>query len=297
VSRRRGGTHRIAGSHLATLAGRLTPRDRTLLHLLAEHRVLTVAHCAHLLYGSQETARHRLVSLHRLKAVDRFRPLVDLGDGSAPYHYVLGEAGASVLAAELGVEPHQLGYRRDQTLAIAHHPSLAQLLAVNGFFASLAAAARTQPGAQLVAWWSATRCAKQWGKLVRPDGYGRWRCGTREADFFLEHPPPATPGGPPRGEGSGPLGQLADKLAGYLALAAQTKIATPILVWLDTPDLEAHARAALPSLPLPAATASRALGDPAGPVWLPLGATGPRRLLLDLHQSPDQATPPGHHRL
>jgi hypothetical protein len=285
VSRRRGGTHRIAGSHLATLAGRLTPRDRVLLRLLAEHQVLTVAHCADLLYGSQETARHRLVSLHRLKAVDRFRPLVGLGDGSAPYHYVLGEAGASVLAAELGVQPHQLGYRRDQALAIAHQPGLAQLLAINGFFASLAAAGRAQPSAALIAWWSAARCANQWGKLVRPDGYGRWRCGAREVDFFLEHPPPATPGGAPADQQRS-LGQLADKLAGYLALAAQTKIATPILLWLDSPDLEANARATLPRLPVPAATASRALGDPTGPIWLPLAAGGPRRLLLDLHQPP-----------
>ncbi len=264
MSRRRGGTHRIAGSHLATLAGRLTPRDRALLRLLAEHQVLTVAHCADLLYGSQETARHRLVSLHRLKAVDRFRPLVGLGDGSAPYHYVLGEAGTSVLDAELGVQPHQLGYRRDQALAIAHQPGLAQLLAINGFFASLAAAGRAQPGTALVAWWSAARCANQWGKLVRPDGYGR---------------------GAPAGQQRS-LGQLADKLAGYLALAAQTKIATPILLWLDSPDLEANARATLPRLPVPAATASRALGDPTGPIWLPLAAAGPRRLLLDLHQPP-----------
>ena len=293
MSRRRGGAHRIAGSHLAALAGRLTPRDRSLLRLLAEHRVLTVQHCADLLYATPEAARHRLVSLHRLKAVDRFRPLVGLGDGSAPYHYVLGEAGAVVLAAELGVEPHQLGYRRDQALAIAHQPSLAQLLGVNGFFASLATAARAQPGAALVAWWSAARCASQWGKLVRPDGYGRWRRGAREVDFFLEHPQPATPAEPaPDGQADGWLARLADKLAGYVALAATTRIATPILLWLDTPVMEAQARAALPRVPLPAATASRALGNPAGPVWLPPGTAGPRRELLDLRQPPAQPAPP-----
>jgi hypothetical protein len=283
VSRRRGGTRRIAGTHLATLAGRLTPRDRILLRLLADHQVLTVGHCADLLYGSPETARHRLVSLHRLQAVDRFRPLVGLGEGSAPYHYVLGEAGASVLAAELGVEPHQLGYRRDHALAIAHQPGLEHLLAVNGFFASLAAASRTTPAAALVAWWSAQRCANQWGKLVRPDGYGRWRRGPREVDFFLEHAPPATPSGPPPSQQQ-VLRHVADKLASYLALATQTKIATPILLWLDTPDLEATARAALPRLPIPAATASPALGDPTGPIWLPLGTDGPRRPLLDVQR-------------
>src|SRR6266568_3574274 len=79
--------------------------------------------------------RHRLLALHRLRVVDRFRPLVPLGEGSAPYHYVLGEAGAIVLAAEMGVEVHLLGYRRDRALAIAHSPSLPRLLAANGFFA------------------------------------------------------------------------------------------------------------------------------------------------------------------
>jgi hypothetical protein len=122
------------------------------------------------------------------------------------------------------------------------------------------------------------------GKLVRPDGYGRWRCGPREVDFFLEHAPPAAPAGRQPDE-QGSLRRLADKLAGYLALATQTKIATPILLWLDTPDLEATARAALPRLPIPAATASPALGDPTGPIWLPLGTDGPRRLLLDLQRS------------
>jgi DNA-binding CsgD family transcriptional regulator len=262
VSRRRGGTRRIAGTHLATLAGRLTPRDRTLLRLLADHQVLTVGHCADLLYGSPETARHRLVSLHRLGAVDRFRPLVGLGEGSAPYHYVLGEAGASVLAAELGVEPHQLGYRRDHALAIAHQPGLKHLLAVNGFFASLAAS-RTTPAAALVAWWSAARCANQWGKLVRPDGYGRWRDGNAEVDFFLEVD-----------RATEPPHRLAAKLTGYRNLVAATKIATPVLFWFPSPQRETAARLALAASSaraLPIATASTTRGrpaDPAGPVWL-----------------------------
>jgi DNA-binding CsgD family transcriptional regulator len=272
VSRRRGGTRRIAGTHLAALAGRLTPRDRILLRLLADHQVLTVGHCADLLYGSPETARHRLVSLHRLQAVDRFRPLVGLGEGSAPYHYVLGEAGASVLAAELGVEPHQLGYRRDHALAIAHQPGLKHLLTVNGFFASLAAASRTTPAAALVAWWSAARCANQWGKLVRPDGYGRWREHEARMDFFLEYDRDTE--APQR---------LAGKLPGYLALAQASGIATPLLLWLPTPAREAATRQALSGSSLPVATATpHPDHTPAGPLWLPLQASGPRRRLVQL---------------
>ncbi|MGH9005196.1 MAG: replication-relaxation family protein, partial [Acidimicrobiia bacterium] len=54
-----------------------------------------------LAFPGTDTAEHRLVILHRLGVVDRFRP--HRRHGSAPYHYVLGPAGAAVLAAERGL--------------------------------------------------------------------------------------------------------------------------------------------------------------------------------------------------
>jgi Replication-relaxation len=290
VSRKRGGARRIAGTQLAELAGRLTPQDRALCRLLAEHQCLAAGHIACLLYGSAHTTRHRLLALHRLRVVDRFRPLVPLGDGSAPYHYVLGEAGAIVLAAELGVEVHQLGYRRDRALAVAHTPRLPRLLAANGFFATLAAVARRQPDAALLDWWPAGRCAQQWGELVRPDGYGRWREEGVEIDFFLEvsHPDHnerasgAFAAGVAGAGGDGWVERLAQRLGGYATLAAGTQIPTPVLLWFPTAQLEAQARAGLPVLPVPVATAHRSPAGPAGPVWLALGATGPRRRLAAL---------------
>jgi hypothetical protein len=288
VSRKRGGARRIAGTQLAELAGRLTPEDRALCRLLAEHQVLAAGHIADLLYGSAHTTRHRLLALHRLRVVDRFRPLIPLGEGSAPYHYVLGEAGAIVLAAELGVEVHQLGYRRDRAMATAHSPTLPRLLAANGFFAALAAAARRQPDAAVLAWWSARRCAQQWGELVRPDAYGRWREAGVEVDFFLEIPFPdddlasgALGAGEPS-SGDGWLEGLVQRLTGYATLAAGTQIPTPVLLWFQTAGLEAQARAALRVLPVLVATAHHAYEGPAGPVWLALGATGPRRHLAAL---------------
>lgn len=292
MSRKRGGARRIAGTQLAELAGRLTPEDRALCRLLAEHQVLAAGQIADLLYGSAHSARHRLLALHRLRVVDRFRPLVALGEGSAPYHYVLGEAGVQVLAAELGVEVHQLGYRRDRAVAVAHSPTLPRLLAVNGFFAALAAAARRQPDAAVLAWWSAGSCAQQWGELVRPDAYGCWREAGVEVDFFLElcHPDPkesasalfdASNAGPGRG-GDGWAERLAQRLAGYAALAAGTQIPTPVLLWFPSAELEGQARAALPGLLVPVATAQQTPDGPAGPVWLPLGTVGPRRRLAAL---------------
>ena len=123
---------RHAAEQLADLAGRLTTRDRELARLLAEHQVLTTDQCEALLGASPVTLGHRLVELARLQVVDRFRPLTQVGAGSAPYHYVLGQAGAAVLAAEQGIDPAALGYRRDQALAVAHTGRLlAQLVGVH----------------------------------------------------------------------------------------------------------------------------------------------------------------------
>src|SRR6266540_3109086 len=206
---------------LADLAGRLTARDRALARLLAEHQALTTEQCEALLGASPVTLGHRLVELARLQVVDRFRPLTEVGQGSAPYHYVLGQAGAAVLAAEQGIDPASLGYRRDQALAVAHTGRLlAHLVGVNGFFAALARHARTHPDATLVCFWPAARCAERWGTIVRPDAYGRWAEPAGEVDFFLEHDP-----------GDTPSERLAGKLAGYHDLALGSGIATPVLVW------------------------------------------------------------------
>jgi Replication-relaxation len=257
---------------LADLAGRLTSRDRELARLLAEHQVLTTEQCQALLGASPVTLGHRLVELARLQVVDRFRPLTQVGAGSAPYHYVVGQAGAAVLAAEQGIDPAALGYQRDQALAVAHNGRLlAHLVGVNGFFAALAQQARRRPGARLVCFWPAARCAERWGTIVRPDAYGRWADPADEVDFFLEHDP-----------GDTPPEQLAGKLAGYDDLALGSGIATPVLVWVATPEREAALRRLPPPAPVPVATGVQTLGSPADQVWLPLGRAGPRHTLAAL---------------
>ena len=86
---------------LAALAARLTARDRWLLRMLHEHRVLTTTHITQLAFGTPRAATARLLALYQLRAIDRFRPLVP--SGSAPLHFVLDEAGAYLLAAEDGI--------------------------------------------------------------------------------------------------------------------------------------------------------------------------------------------------
>jgi hypothetical protein len=261
---------RSAAERLAGLAGRLTDRDRAVCRLLHEHRVLTTPQVVDLAFPSRNAAEHRLTVLHQLGVVDRFRP--HRTPGSAPYHYVLGPLGAALLAAERDQEPARFGYRRDRVLALAHSQRLQHLLGVNGFFAALARAARLQPDAALEVWWSEQRCAAQWGGLVHPDAYGRWREHHTRVDFFLEYD-----------RGSEPHQRLAGKLPGYLELAHATEIATPLLLWLPTPARETAARQVVAGAGLPVATATpHPDHTPAGPLWLPLHTSGPRRWLVQL---------------
>jgi Replication-relaxation len=187
---------RSTADRLAALAGRLTDRDQRLCQLLWEHRVLTTGQLTQLAFPSANAAEHRLTILHRLRLVDRFRPRHT--PGSAPYHYVLGPLGATLLAAHANGDPAKLGYRRDRTLALAHSQRLHHLVGVNGFFCALAQHARHHPDMELEQWWSEQRCTTHWGGLVRPDGYGRWREHHRRVDSSWSttaapKPPSASP--------------------------------------------------------------------------------------------------------
>ncbi|SFO04536.1 replication-relaxation family protein [Amycolatopsis rubida] len=291
-------TPRAAGSveHQALLAARLTARDKWLLALLHEHRVLTTAQIQDAAFPSGRAARQRLRELYLWRVVSRFQPFRQLG--SAPMHYVLGPAGAAVLAAEHGLEVKDLGYRHDRAMGIAHNQRLAHTAGVNDFFTSLIARARRAPAGEpeaLTAWWSESRCARHFGDLVIPDGYGRWATRSRgaahETEWFLEFD-----------TGTESLAKVGRKLIGYARLAESTGIATPLLVWLPTARREAGARTALARIhsglddprTVPVATAAADLLDPAAPhpspaetVWLPLTSAradraGPRYSLADL---------------
>ncbi|VVJ22690.1 Uncharacterised protein [Amycolatopsis camponoti] len=293
--------------HQAMLASRLTARDKWLLALLHEHRVLTISQIQDAAFPSDRSARQRLRELYLWRAVSRFQPFRQIG--SAGMHYVLGPAGAAVLAAEHGLEVKELGYRHDRAMGIAHNQRLAHTIGVNNFFTSLIARtryARASTGEALAAWWSESRCARHFGDLVIPDGYGRWRAGRdktlREVEWFLEFD-----------TGTESLTKVGRKLHGYARLAESTGIATPVLVWLPTTRREAGARTALARVhaglddpaAVPVATAAADLLDPAVPhpspaeaMWLPLTSApanhaGPRYRLADLPAAwPGLAPPP-----
>ncbi|NED57486.1 hypothetical protein G3I24_42220, partial [Micromonospora aurantiaca] len=119
----------------AEVAYRLTGRDRELLTLVWEHRVLTTGQLTALFFPGPERARQRLNQLHRLHALLRFRTWRPVGSG--PWHWVLGPAGAHVLAVQHGQTLSEFGYRQDAATGIAVSPRLAHQVGVNDFFVHL----------------------------------------------------------------------------------------------------------------------------------------------------------------
>lgn len=266
----------------ATLVASLTERDRWILRMLHEHRVLTTNQLATLAFPTSAIALRRLNRLHHYGVLDRFRPLRTRG--SAPVHWVLAPAGAAVLAAEAGIGVRELGYNHQRTLAIAHSLHLTHTLGVSEWFVTLTAhTPHDEHGEQALvqAWWSQTRCQRLWGDLARPDAFGRYAQAEATLDFFLEYDLATTA-----------LSRVAAKLHGYGELARTTGVITPVLVWMPTALREANARAALrhtwERLPdpeaVPVATAAAELlstsaqASPADQVWLPLN--NPDRLRL-----------------
>ena len=273
---------RVDDALLVGLASRLTERDRFVTRLVFEHRVLTTAQIAEVGFDSLRRAESRLAQLYGLRVLDRFRPFATTG--SAPFHWVLDEAGAHLLAAEAGVEVTALPWRRDKALALATSQRLAHAVGANGIFTKLIAAGRAQPDLRLVEWWSERRCAVEWGALVRPDGYGVLQDAGRRVAFLLEYD-----------TGTERLARLAAKLTGYAALAQAAGAATWVAFAFTSPRREAEARRVLTHPAVAVATASLAGGPgPAGAVWLPVGRPGAtRRHLVDLGPPGATAGHPG----
>jgi hypothetical protein len=276
--------------HRAALAARLTLRDRWIIQMLHEHRALTSTQITALAFPSARSARQRLRELYYWSVLDRFQPFIT--PGTAPMHYVLAPAGATVLAAEHGVSVKHLSYSHERALGIAHSLRLAHTIGVNDFLTALITAARGHPGhgMALRTWWSETRCTRHFGDLTKPDAYARWTAHGHEIEFFLEYD-----------FGTEPLDKLAHKLHGYAALAAATAITTPLLIWLPTARREATARHLLTPTwrhlkdpwAVPVATAAADLLNPHTPspspadaIWLPLDRPGGTTARRALHHLP-----------
>ncbi len=251
----------------------LTPRDRFLMDLIAEHQVFTTAQLADIAFVGISTAQRRLVRLYRLDVLDRFRWHV--AQGSIEWRYTLGPVGASLVAASREKDPPRPSEMRRRTMRLSNSPRLEHLLGCNGVFAALMGHARCCPDAELEDWWSERYCAERYGEIVRPDAYAAWAEGGRRVEFFFEYD-----------TGSESLGRLVDKLPGYADLADAGGPAIPVLFWLQTSAREADFRRLLRRPPVPVATTTAELvsalgGCSADEVWLAVG-DGCRRRLVDL---------------
>jgi hypothetical protein len=261
-------------ARLLAVIGRLTERDRHLCRLLDDHRVLTTAQVADVGFTGDRRARMRLSELYGLDVVDRFRP--QTWGTPAPYHWVLGPLGAALVAAEAGTDLTDLSWRRSLAHDLAASQRLAHLVGANGLFTALLRAARTRPGCALTEWWSERRCAREWGEVVRPDGYGIWTENRTALAFLVEYD-----------NGTERLDRLAGKLDGYARLAEAAGHPNWVLFTFPGPRREAEARRVLAHPDIPVATTARAIGAaPDGAVWLPAAGGGPRRRLVELASLP-----------
>ena len=120
---------------------RLVERDRRLLVLLAEHRVLTTEQIAAVEFTSVRRAQDRLRILRELGMVFAFRDSFAAG-GTSPNRHTLGYAGARLIAAQREQAPPTPAGHRLALERLAASPRLGHLLGVNQFFCDLTAYAR-----------------------------------------------------------------------------------------------------------------------------------------------------------
>jgi hypothetical protein len=272
---------------LLPVLAQLTDRDRHLLELLHDHKVLTTEQIATALFPNLDTAQHRLVRLYRLGVTERFRWLRE-GGGSYSWRYTIGPLGAAYVAALRGLDPPRRGNLIARRQRLATSPTLHHTIGANQFGVDLLSHARTHPGTKLVRWWSAQQTCAPWafGFEVRarlfPDGHGIWTERDHTVGWFLEYD-----------TGTEPLPRLVEKLASYREFVYSRGPAFPVLFWLHSAAREhrLHQRLGTERLAVPVATAARDHTGPTHPaqaVWTLHGDSGHRRRLADL---PGQLTP------
>jgi hypothetical protein len=162
---------RFRDEDILRLASHLTERDRQIAKDCFEFRVLTSSQITRLHFTGARTAAVRLDVLYRLRVLDRFRPSIPRGQGTAPYHWILDEAGALIVADHLNLDRTQLGWKHSVAAGIATSEKLAHHVEVNEFFTRLAVEANAV-GNELSEWYGERTCHRMFSGRVIPDGWG-----------------------------------------------------------------------------------------------------------------------------
>ncbi len=162
---------RLREKHIANLPAHLTERDRRIALDCYEHHVLTTDQLKRLYFTGLRTATARLQLLYDLRVLDRFRPGARRGEGTLPYHWILDEAGALIVADHKGIERGELHYTHADALGYATSRNLTHHVEVNEFFTRLAVEANRAQGA-LSEWYGLRTLAHLFAGTLLPDGYG-----------------------------------------------------------------------------------------------------------------------------
>jgi len=180
---------------ISLLGLRLTPSQRSILHLLLAHPLLSDEELAALLGLQQRSVRCVLYELHRLGCLESLP--TEIGK-----RWHLCERGLRLVAAANHIHIRTIAVISDEaapreTFAMAQ-PGEAWLVqhiehtaGVYGFFARLTQAARREAG-QALCWWETGavcerryRVGEQWYNL-RPDALAQYRVGREQMRFWLE---------------------------------------------------------------------------------------------------------------
>ena len=249
---------RTIRSKIQKVSSSVTERDQLICLDLHEHRVLTTEQLYELHFSSIQRARARLSRLYELGVIWRTRPRTHVG--SLPWHYILDDMGAMIVAEYLGIDQREVGYRSDQKRTLIDNQRLRHTRAANGFFSRMIFAARSTPSSIRVAEWRGEAwCARRWQLHVWPDGYGRIERPSGLLELVLE-----------LDLGTENRGRLEDKMERYRVLARATTAPDIVLFCFPSPAREASARRVLGGTPMPVATGTfdRHLNDPLGSNWL-----------------------------
>lgn len=161
---------RVTKALLVELGSRLTDRDRQIALDCYEHYVLTTTQLQRLHFSGARAARARLDALYGLLVIDRFRPPWPCGGGSTPWHWILNEVGARIVAEHKGTERRRLKWSHATSLALADSSKLRHRIEINEFFVRLAEEV-VVAGGSFSEWYGERSTQHLFNARVIPDGY------------------------------------------------------------------------------------------------------------------------------
>src|SRR6266487_3233244 len=180
---------------IALLGLRLTPCQWSILSLLLAHPLLSDEELAELLSLQRKSVRCSLYELHQLGCLEPI--LTEVGK-----RWHLRGSGLHMIATACHMQIRNIAISPENT-AVTEMPTEVQrgenwllqhirhTAGIYGFFASLAQAARREPG-QALCWWETGamcerryRVGEQWYNL-KPDALAEYRVGTQQMRFWLE---------------------------------------------------------------------------------------------------------------